>query len=145
MRWAAFFLLSLSAQAATEADVRALLRAATGVVSLPPGTIEIAAPLDLPEQAHGLTVAGAPEGTVLMRRPVFTGVLSSWRARLTDCTAFVHHRWQSRVTRSARRATALRYSVRALHSPTNGILVEDSDTVAIESIEARQMSGFAFW
>ncbi len=143
MRWAAFFLLSLSAQAATEADVRALLRAATGVVSLPPGTIEIAAPLDLPEQAHGLTVAGAPEGTVLMAAAGFHGRALIVARKTHGLTLRSFTIDGNRASLEVRAGLPPYDTPFARFTPNNGILVEDSDTVAIESIEARQMSGFA--
>src|SRR5512141_1157278 len=73
MLWAAVLLLNLAAQAATEADVRALLRAKTGAVALPPGAIDISAEIVLPEGARDLIISGAPEGTVLRAASGFRG------------------------------------------------------------------------
>lgn len=143
MRRAALILLSLSAQAATEADLRALLRAATGTVALPAGTIEVSAEIVLPDRARDLAIAGAPEGTVLRAAAGFRGraLIVARGARGLKLRGFGID--GNRAALEVRTGLPPYDTPFARFTPNNGVLIEDSEDVAVESIDAREVAGFA--
>lgn len=140
---AALVLLSCTAQAATEADVRALLRAGNGVVTLPAGTIDISHEILLPEGAHGLTILGASEGTVLR-------AAANFRGRALIVARKAHGlRLRSFTIDGNREALEKREGLPphdipfARFTANSGILAEDSEDVAIEKIVLQNIAGFA--
>jgi hypothetical protein len=143
MLWAAALLLNLAAPAATEADVRALLRTKTGVVALPPGAIDISAEIVLPEGARDLIISGAPEGTLLRAAAGFRG-----RALLVARKAS-GVRFRSFGIDGNRAALEVRGGLPpydtpfARFTPNNGLLIEDSEDVAVERVGLRNVAGFA--
>ncbi len=143
MRWVALVLLSFAARAATEADLRALLRASTGTVALPAGTIEVSAEIALPDQARGLEIAGAPEGTVLRAAARFRGraLIVARGARGLKLRGFGID--GNRAALEVRTGLPPYDAPFARFTPNNGVLIEDSEDVAVENVDAREVAGFA--
>jgi hypothetical protein len=117
--------------------------AASGLVRLPPGTIDVSAEIVVPDGARDLTIQGAPEGTVLRAAPGFRG-----RALIVARGAR-GLRFRSFAIDGNRAKLEVRAGLPAYDTPfvrftrNNGLLVEDSQDVTIEDLDARQIAGFA--
>jgi hypothetical protein len=117
--------------------------AASGVVRLPPGTIDISTEIVVPDGARDLTIQGAPEGTLLRATPGFRG-----RALIVARGAR-GLRFRSLAIDGNRAELEVRAGLPAYDTPfvrftrNNGLLVEDSQDVTVEDLEARQIAGFA--
>mgnify|MGYP001593399914 CR=1 FL=1 len=143
MLWAAALLLNLAAPAATEADVRALLRTKTGAVALPPGAIDISAEIVLPEGVRDLIISGAPEGTVLRAASGFRGraLLVARKARGLRFRSFTID--GNRAALEVRGGLPPHDMPFARFTPNNGLLVEDSEDIGVERVVLRNVAGFA--
>jgi hypothetical protein len=143
MRWAVLILMSVSARAATEADLRALLRASTGTVILPAGTIEVSAEIALPEGARDLSIAGAPEGTVLRAAAGFHGRALIVARNVRGLTLRGFGIDGNRAALEVRTGLPPYDAPFARFTANNGLLIENSEGVAVEKIDAREVAGFA--
>lgn len=114
----------------------------TGVITLPPGTIELDEALRVPPHAHDLEIAGSRQ-SVLRASPRFQGralivVQNAEGVRLRGFGIDGNREILERPTEVPVASTP--YS---LHFQRGGILIEDSDNVTITGIEIRDVSGLA--
>jgi hypothetical protein len=114
----------------------------TGVVTLPPGAIELDVALRVPPHAHDLEIVGSQK-SVLRAGPKFQGralivIQNANGVRLSNFGIDGNREVLDRPTEIPAGSTP--YS---MHFQRGGILVEDSDNVTITGIEIREVVGFA--
>jgi Right handed beta helix region len=120
--------------------VRSLLTARTGTVRLPAGKIEISSELKLPAGAHDLTIIG--DGTTLRASAKFTGraILSCSGCRNITLRGFAIDGNRNTLEKPLPLApTDVPFS---RFYPDNGILIEDTDGLSIEHIDATDVTNF---
>ncbi len=132
-----------SPESATEAQVRQLLRATSGVVRLPAGVVEIGAPLRVPRLAHDLRVVGDPAGTELRAADSFQGsamvvIESGERIELADFRIDGNRAALERPIGLPPENTPF-----ARYYPSNGIVAEGVANLAISDVELRNVANFA--
>jgi hypothetical protein len=130
-------------RAATEADLRRALRATSGVVRLPPGVVEIRAPLETASEAHDLKIVGDPAGTELRVAAAFrgAGILVLRSGQRIELSGF----------RMDGNRAALERPIGlpplgmpfARHYPSNGIVAEGVTNLKISGVELRNIANFA--
>ena len=120
----------------------ALTAPATGTFALPPGAVDIAAEIRLPDGAHDLTILGGPN-TVLHASSTFSG-----RA-LFSCLHCRHLTFRGFAVDGNRDALETRQPpppgnlAFARYFRNNGLLVEDSDGVTFQKLQFRNIASFA--
>jgi hypothetical protein len=136
-------LLVCASCASPETQLRGAVRAATGVVQLPAGVIEISAPLELSPQAHDLKIAGHPSGTELRAAASFQG------------EALLLMRSGERITISGVRLDGNRAALErpvglpppgapfARYYRNNGIVAENISDLVLADLEIRDIANFA--
>lgn len=143
MRRLVAFLLCAAAQAATEADLRALLAVSTGAVVLPAGVIEVRNEIVLPAGASALAVSGSPGGTVLRAAAGFRGraLIVVRKANGVRLGSFAID--GNRAALEVRTGLPPYDTPFVRFTPNNGILIEDTDGAAVEEVEFSNIAGFA--
>jgi len=126
-----------------EAALRALLQRASGLVTLPAGTVEITRELALPERAHDLEIRGAEEGTVLRAAAGFRGraILSLHGAARVRLTGFTID--GNRAALEEPLGLPPHDLTFARFYPNNGILARDSETLTIEDVKLFNVTNLA--
>src|SRR5438445_13217345 len=142
---AACWLIGLKAPESNsaEAGIRLKLRAGTGIVDLPAGTVEISSELDIPDASRDLEIRGAAAGSILRAADGFRGRAifrceRAERIRFTGFTIDGNRRSLERPSGLPGFSTPFARFTRG-----NGILAVDSDVLAISDVRFVHMPGFA--
>jgi hypothetical protein len=120
----------------------ALTIPATGTFELPPGTVEIADEIRLPDGAHDLTIVGG-RNTTLHAMGSFNGraILSCKQCRGITFRDFAVD--GNRAALEQRQQPPPGNLAFAKHFRNNAILVEDSDGVTFQKLRFRNVAAFA--
>ena len=118
------------------------LNQGTGLVRLPPGTIELGTELLVPPHAHDLEIVGS-EKSVLRASPKFQGrallsIHNAKRVRLSNFSIDGNREALNRPTEIPARTTAY-----GMQFQRGGLLIEDSDNVTVSGVDIREVVGFA--
>lgn len=135
-------LLLLGSCSTKDGGLQKALDKGTGIVTLPPGAIELDAALRVPPHAHDLEIAGSQK-SVLRAGPKFQGralivIQNAKGVRLSNFAIDGNREVLDRPTELPAGATS--YS---MHFQRGGILIEDSENVTVSGVEIREVVGFA--
>lgn len=137
------FALLLAALLSPSDGLRQLREAATGVVELPAGVIEVHEELAVPEGAHDLEIRGAPSGTTLRLAPDFRGraLLSLRHASRIRLRHFAID--GNRHTLGRALDLPPHDAILADYYPASGILLDGVRSVTVSGVRFREVAGFA--
>jgi hypothetical protein len=135
--------LWLGVAAVCAGGLEQLRRQTTGVVVLPPGTLEIHDVLSIPAGAHDLEIRGHPSGTLLRAAPGFRAraILSLRHASRVRLSGFAIE--GNRSALEGRRPVPPHDAIVATCYDGHGILLEDVREVSLSNLNFREIAGFA--
>jgi hypothetical protein len=139
---AALILVPACRVAPTERQVREALKKG-GTVQLPAGTVEVSSEIVIPEGARGLTIHGAPSGTVLRAADGFRGraVLVAKSAGNLRLEGFTIDGNRPKLEKAAGLPPSNVPFSRFTRN--NGILIEDSASLTVSGVKLRGVAGFS--
>jgi hypothetical protein len=131
------------AGAAGDAAIHLALRARTGTVELPAGTIEILSEIEIPSGADDLEIRGAPSGTILRASDHFRG-RAIFRCESASRIRFAGFTLDGNRTALEQRSGLPPYDRPfAQFTRGNGILAVHSATLSVSDVRFVNIPGFA--